>query len=505
MRTSAAILTALIIITTVSSAQNFTKVIEIVGGMEETMKGLISREERTRKEEIAALRTDLNSLREVIVRSADGSEPAAVASAGGGRPVLERLEVLEARLPALETSKETEALAVQLEQLIDELKNVINDAKSPKAPPANPASIKVGVLAQFHGQAYQEQTTAAYDAVPNSTQHWQRQLMVRRLRILVGGALSPATSIFFESDATNIGKTTATGAKSGTVSMYVQDAQIQHTVAPEFGVIAGLQLVGIARGGLQSAASLMGLNYGAYQFVASGPLDNTVGRDVGVNMRGLVSDERFEYRLGVFSGRNVNMHSPLRVTARLNYNFLDREKGYFYAGTGLGKSTVLAVGGGVDVQGSYRGYAVDGFYDGPFGAMGAVTVLASYSFLDGGGSDADSTVFTGLIPRQHVALVEAGYLFRDLQVQPYVRYERQAVDAVVARQVGATAATLGAQNTLRSGERFGAGVNYFFSGHATSVKLLFERVYRGRWSVTPGKAETVHTDEATLQLQYFFY
>lgn len=393
--------------------------------------------------------------------------------------------------------------SAELSALLEEVKTTLAAARAVK--PVPPSPLKVGVLAQFQGQALQEQTSALQDAAPGASEHWQRQLMVRRLRILVGGSVTPSTSVFFESDATNIGKTAPNGAKSNAVNMYVQDAQIQHTFSPELSTIVGLQLVGITRGGLESAASLMALNYGAYQFVASSPLDNSVGRDIGVNVRGFVADERLEYRVGVFGGKNVNLYSPLRVTTRVNYNLLDKEKGFFYSGTLLGTGEILAVGGGVDVQGSFRGYAADLFYDAPLGGSGSVTVLAGVTRLDGGGSDADSTVFTGLIPRQNILLLEAGYFLKGYDLQPYVRYEQQAVDAEVLKQVQATQQTLSYQNGLRSSSRFGAGLNYFIRSHAANVKLLYERVTRNRASLVPNRYESVSNAELFLQIQYFFY
>lgn len=392
----------------------------------------------------------------------------------------------------------------ELATLIVEMKKMMAEYKPVQSVP-NTSTIKVGVLAQFHGQALQEQTSAAYDANPNNIQHWQRQIMIRRLRVLVGGNVTPSTSFFFESDATNIGKLSANGTKTPAVSMYVQDAQIQHTIMPELSIIAGLQLVGISRAGLQSAASLMGLNYGAYQFITSGPLDNSVGRDIGVNLRGFLANEQLEYRVGVFSGKNVNMYSPLRITGRFNYDFYDKEKGFYYSGTTLGSGNILAVGGGFDLQGSYSGISLDAFYDAPIGSTGSLTLLTGVSRLDGGGSNSDSTVFTGLIPKQFITMIEVGYFLKEYSLQPYVRFEDQNVNASILKQVGATSSTLELQNQLRSGSRYGIGLNYYLKAHTANVKVLYEIVTRNRMSVIPGQSESVNTGELTMQLQYFFY
>jgi len=75
----------------------------------------------------------------------------------------------------------------------------------------------------------------------------------------------------------------------------------------------------------------------------------------------------------------------------------------------------------------------------------------------------------------------------------------------VLRQVGATAATLDLQNALRSGSRFGVGVNYFVTGHQSTVKVLYELVGRNRLTVDKSTYEHITTGEWTLQFQFFMY
>ena len=134
-----------------------------------------------------------------------------------------------------------------------------------------------------------------------------------------------------------------------------------------------------------------------------------------------------------------------------------------------------------------------------------LTVSGGIALYDGGGSDQDSTYFTGAIPRQTVTFFETGILLRDIGLQPYVKYESQSVHATVLRQVGATAATLDLQNALRSNDRFGLGVNYFLTGHQASVKLLYEFVGRKRLMIDKVNFEHVTTGECTLQIQFFVY
>jgi hypothetical protein len=463
-------------------AQDFRKVEEILGRLDSTLK----------------------SYREPASQIIPHQVTDSLQRSASDQTFAERLALLERRVldlgqpqrPALDTSVLVTAMA--------DLRKAIEAAKAP-APGSKFPSVKMGLLGQFQASALQEQTTALQDQDPTYNQHWQRQLSIRRMRVLVGGNVSPLTSFFFESDAVNSGRVAANGTKTNAVAMYVQDAQVQHVFAPEFSVIAGLQLVGISRNGLQSAATLMGINYGSYQFLPTGPLDNSVGRDVGINFRGFLADERLEYRAGMFSGRNLNMFSPLRGAVRLQYHFLDREKGFFYSGTSLGATKHVAIGGGVDVQGTYRGYALDAMVDLPVGGASWLTVSGGVVMHDGGGSDDDSTYFTGAIPRQTVTFFEAGYLLRDVGIQPFAKFESQTVGATVLRQVGASAATLDLQNALRSGSRFGVGVNYFVTAHQATVKVLYELVGRNRLTVDKSTYEHITTGEWTLQFQFFMY
>ena len=478
-------------------AQDVARVAELVAKVDSTLRRITARTESPRTPDLASVRTEVSAVRVPEQQPALNTPPVEI---GPAQPL-----TIEDRLAALESAPRSE-MSPEVTQLLGDLRKAVDELRAKTAPPAEVfPSIKVGLLSQFHAQALQEQTTVQQDMNPLYTRHWQRQLYIRRLRVLVAGNVTKSTSFFFESDATNIGRVGATGSKINGVSMYVQDAQVQHTFMPELSFIVGLHLVGISRNGLQGATTLMGLNYGSYQFITSTPLDNSVGRDLGVTARGFFADERFEYRAGLYSGRNVNLYSPLRSAVRLQYCFLDREKGFFYSGTTLGKGRMFNIGVGADMQGSYRGLSADVFLDLPVGDAGALTVSASAGSLNGGGTDVDSTSFTALVPKQSILFFEAGYLFRALHLQPYVKYESQDVHAAVLKQVGATMASLGYQNALRSGTRWGLGLNYFINGHGASVKALYEIVSRSRPSLVPGVAEKVTNGEATLQVQFYTF
>lgn len=190
---------------------------------------------------------------------------------------------------------------------------------------------------------------------------------------------------------------------------------------------------------------------------------------------------------------------------RLNYSFEDREKGFFYTGTTLGKGNILSLGGGVDAQGSYHAFALDGFMDRPLGQMGSLTLSLGVSLLDGGGSNSDPTYFTGTIPKQTIFFMETGYFFKEWDLQPYVRIESESVDATVLAQVEATPSTLDLENNLRSSSRYGFGLNYFLSGHSANVKVYYELLSRNRVALDPTQYESATNGQFTIQLQYYTF
>ncbi|MFH1194383.1 MAG: hypothetical protein V1720_01645 [bacterium] len=482
-----------------AAAQDFKKIIAIVVEMENSLKQLIANEESARQADFTSLKNDIEVLQQKIDQIPAGLDDSTTVDLKGLAARVAQIEAKVKNLP------DVNGLVLQLNQLIGELKTAIQTAPTPVQTTPPLFNIKTGILLQAHAQAIQEGSTVTQDADPNYTQHWQRQLFVRRIRVILGGDIAKNTSFFFETDAPNIGKLTGQGVKDTKFTMYIQDAYIQHSFMPELSVIAGLQLVGISRNGLQSAASLMGLDYGSYQFLTSGPLDNSAGRDFGVNLRGFLFDERLEYRAGMFSGKSTNPYSPFRVASRFNYSFFDKEKGIFYPGTTLGKGQIVSVGAGFDMQRSYSAFSFDGFADLPLGSPGSVTFSSSFTLLDGGGSDTDSTMFTGSIPKQSIFFGELGYFFKDLNLQPYVKYEVKDVNATVLKQVGATTATLEYVNQLKSSQRFGVGLNYFITGHNANVKILYEILMGNRASLTAGVSESYSTGLLTIQLQYFTF
>jgi Phosphate-selective porin O and P len=324
-------------------------------------------------------------------------------------------------------------------------------------------NFKLGVLGQF-------QADWLGDPAADST---TQNLFVRRIRLLFGGQVAKNVTFFVETDAPNLGKSLG-GGKNISPGIILQDAYGEFKPHDAFALDAGLMFVPFSRNSVQSAATLLPIDYGAYTFSQTGPTLSSVGRDTGFQAKGYFLENHLEYRLGAFQGaRDPRSHGAFRYAGRVQYEFLDAEgTGFFYTGTYLGKKRVLAVGGAFDTENDYRAYDADVFVDDPLGP-GAVTAQAAYNRFDGG------TKFLTL-SKQNVVLLELGYFLRDLKVTPVVQYTRRdIVDAIAGDET-----------------RWSIGVDYWWAGHNASVKTAY-----GRIDPRGSRAQ----NEFTIQLQLFYF
>lgn len=324
-------------------------------------------------------------------------------------------------------------------------------------------NFRFGVLGQFQADWLE-------DPVDDET---QQNLFIRRVRLLFGGQVAKNVTFFIETDAANLGRTLP-GGKNISPQVIVQDAYGEVRLHDALAIDFGLMFVPFSRNSIQSAATLLPIDYGAYTFTTSAPTQSTVGRDTGVQAKGYFLGDRIEYRVGAFQGaRDPRSHQSFRYTGRVQVQLLEPEpRGFFYAGTYLGARRVAAVGAAFDTQEEYRAFDVDAFVDHPLGP-GAITAQGAYQRIDG-----STTFFT--LPEQDIVLVEFGYYLRDLRVTPVVQFTRRDIE-------GASAA---------DETRWSVGLNYWWTGHNANVKAAWGRIEpRGLPS----------QNQFTVQLQLFYY
>jgi hypothetical protein len=360
------------------------------------------------------------------------------------------------------------------------------------APTAGPLKIEDNGNSIRFGVLLQPQYMAASSQTPLNS--YSENIYLRRTRVLVGGKLLGKLEFFADTDYPNLfldSNTAAVGApevfaKSGP-GMYIQDAFVTYKVLDNpmedaLKVDVGFMLPPMSHNAVQGATTLYGWDYFTFSFQHSnsfGSTVNPVGRDVGVQLRGLLVDGHLEYRAGLFqglrdnvSGTDVQARNFFRATLRVQVNLLDPEPGFFYAGTYLGAKKIASVGASFDVQGAYKYFAVDGIVDMPLGP-GVVTGQLNLAHWNGG------TLLPALV-KQTALMGEAGYNFAGYQVSPIIRYEHLWGSAALANQA-----------------RYSGGVAFWPYGHNMNLKAFYTRVK------TDGFARGFN--QVNLQWQVFFF
>ncbi|HVW29612.1 MAG TPA: hypothetical protein VHC69_29820 [Polyangiaceae bacterium] len=322
----------------------------------------------------------------------------------------------------------------------------------------------------------------------SSSQGLTQNLFVRRAGILLGGRFLKYFDYFFGTDYSNVQKeNTATPPLKAGPSIQVKDIiGTIRAVEDEFKIDFGLMLPPGSHNFLQGSSTLYGWDFflNSYRFSnAFGSQNDPYGRDLGVQLRGLVLNKFLEYRAGVFQGvRNPPVVGPpagspgrnsFRVAGRVQLNFLDPETGYFYGGTYLGTQKVFSVGAFGDYQhdqdNTYRSYGGDALLD-----AYNVTAQIDVVYRNGGG-------LATTIPRNTAFEGEVGYRFEPIHLAPVFRFERRW-------QAGG-----GANDETDTG----GGLAWFAFGHTANLKAFYTRLIPG------GSAKGY--DQVNVQAQLAFF
>lgn len=338
----------------------------------------------------------------------------------------------------------------------------------------------------------------------NFSDLWNKSANVYRARILVGGQLSKKGAFFMETDIPR-----PLGTAAGLfpmVSPFILDCQYEHTFSNAFMLIAGQQLVANNRNGLQGAASLMANDFSWFQYPYNIPspgnfLSNTFGRDIGLNARGFLLKDKLEYRAGLFSGRRFTADAPFRFVGRLVYNFLEPDKNFYYSGTNLGKGKTISLGAGYDAQATYQNFGIDLFIDVPLGP-GSITLNSAFQTLTGGTDTSTIYTFVGEIPKQSVGFLELGYYIPSLKLQPWIKFESLSTSSEELQRGGASEDIF---NDLNSVTVFGGGINYFFNGYGTNLRLSYNSFSKGNFNLATGEVDEEAFGQLMLQLQFFIF
>jgi hypothetical protein len=336
---------------------------------------------------------------------------------------------------------------------------------------ANGTSIRFGMLSQVQYEAsgqYAEQEVA-------------QNLYMRRMMLLLGGNVLHDFEYFIDTDFADMLKANVKECVKNGPGFSLKDVFITYKGLGDWLKIdGGLMLPPLSRTSLQGAPFLYGLDFfsNAYTHAALfGSSGNSYGRDLGLQLRGLVGNGLLEYRAGVFQGKrsapsegHVASRNPFRVAGRLQLHVLDPETVFFLRGSYLGEKRILSFGASFDVQ-----HAGDSTYVSGAGDMlldlAGVTAQVDYVYRDGGG-------FLPLA-KQHAFMAEAGYLIAALKLSPIVRLERR----------------WGRGNTVDETD-YGAGLSLFAFGHTSNLKAYYVRGVRD---------DAADYDLFNAQWQLFFF
>ena len=322
---------------------------------------------------------------------------------------------------------------------------------------------------------FQGQLWADWTQDSSGAQNYQQNFYLRRARIIVGGDIGKDISFFAETDDPKLGIT----PKNLATGFVLQDAFLEWKPTKVFQIDGGLFIIPFSRNGLQSTLSYMTLDVSPMSTVTNTVTQSSALRDVGFQFKGFFANERLHYRLGAFDGeRDANAHNSLRTSGYLQYDFFDREKGYLFTGTGLGKMKILAVDAGFDKQSSYRGYSANTAAAIPVNQGDEVAGQFQYFHYDG-------RIKFSTIPDQNDYLLEGAYYVHQAKVQPFLKYESQTF--------------VTAANAPKDINRFGLGANYYIRGQNLKWTCMYLRAMpQNTTAIKP-------TNEFTVQLQLMYW
>src|SRR5258708_24067938 len=270
----------------------------------------------------------------------------------------------------------------------------------------DPVFLRLGAQIQAWADWTQDATTRGY----------AQNLYIRRARALLTGQVAPDVTFFIQTDNPNAGK----APKALASGFLLQDAWAEWKIADGFALDAGEVLVALSRTGLQSTSTFFTLDISPTSTVFSAPTQSNGLRDTGFQAKGyLIDGGRLEYRAALFQGiRVAGSRNAFRDSAYLQYNFLEKERGYVFSGTNLGKKAIFNISSGYDAQKDYKAYSGDVFWALPFGGGNEIGGQVQDGHYDGGD-------FIQAIPKQNDILVELAIYMAQAKVQPFGKFESQ--------------------------------------------------------------------------------
>ncbi|HXO41586.1 MAG TPA: porin [Thermoanaerobaculia bacterium] len=307
-----------------------------------------------------------------------------------------------------------------------------------------------------------------------TTRGYAENLYLRRDRFQVAGSVAPGVTFFFQTDQPNLGK----APKAFGTGFVVQDAWGQWALNEGFAINFGKFIVPFSRNELQSTVSFLTLDISPTSTVFLTPTATDATRDTGFELKGyLIDGGRLEYRYALMQGvRTADSRNGFRNSAYVQYDFLETERGYVYAGTNLGKKNIFALSGGYDGQAGYHAYSADAFTNLKVGAGDEFGGQFQWTHYDG-----EHSIIT--LPRQNDYLVELAYFISAAKFQPFGKWEKQSFSAGDMQKNDVT--------------RWGAGAHYYVYGQNLKLSAQYLRIIP--------KSPIKDTNEFTVAMQVYYF
>jgi hypothetical protein len=126
---------------------------------------------------------------------------------------------------------------------------------------------------------------------------------------------------------------------------------------------------------------------------------------------------------------------------------------------------------------------------------------AAFQYMTGGTNVNSKYSFAGLIPQQTVQFAELGYYFTKSRLQPWVRYENQNISS---KKEQAGSELTNSFDKAKSSKVYGGGLNYFFAGNTTNLRLSYVARQYNIANAT-GNFSTKAYGQLWLQVQFFIF
>jgi len=306
------------------------------------------------------------------------------------------------------------------------------------------------------GALLQPQVVFGENQTPNGG--WNSDFLLRRGRIVLSGQVDSHIGFVLITDMPNWGKGGAYDQQ-----FLIQDGLASYKFGPELTIDAGFMLLPFVRNNYVSAGALNTVDF--HTLTIKFPISKAF-RDMGVEARGLLLEDKIYYRAGIFNGiaskpavadpatPAINDADAPRLTGNVRYNIAGKEDAYAFPGIYFTKEPIINIGIGVDWQheaygpdSQHLGLNADLFVDYPLDASNEL--IASAAFLH-----YEDALIGAVAGTAHEAAngfyVEAG--FRLDTIEPVVSLESYDGDT-----------------TLRQSQ-VKAGLNWWVTQHRYNVK-----------------------------------